>query len=200
MRQHLHVVVQSLPRGRHPQTRSARHRAASGHYRPRIRRGTGRSGQQVEQTIQSRRQILDPTRAELRKRAGRRVERSGLFVPIHRRRRHLRGNPERSDGKRLPAAVYRRRILPRFAVRTAVVRDRRDACELPHHARVVQTRDGDQTRRQHGGTRRRGPDGVGRHQLRHPPHRPQTEADRGDRYRPDASGSRRIALFARGSR
>ena len=91
-------------------------------------------------------------------------------------------------------------ILPRFAVRTAVVRDRRDACELPHHARVVQTRDGDQTRRQHGGTRRRGPDGVGRHQLRHPPHRPQTEADRGDRYRPDASGSRRIALFARGSR
>ena len=43
--------------------------------------------------------------------------------------------------QRLPAArIPAQRILPRFAVRTAVVRDRRDACELPHHARVVQTR------------------------------------------------------------
>lgn len=47
----------------------------------------------------------------------------------------------------MPAAVHRRGLLPRLAVGALVVRDRRDARQLSHHARIVQARHGDQTGR-----------------------------------------------------
>ena len=70
-----------------------------------------------------------------------------LLVPIHRRRRDLRRDSERSDGAGMPAAVHRRGLLPRLAVGALVVRDRRDARQLSYHARIVQARHGDQAGR-----------------------------------------------------
>ena len=70
----------------------------------------------------------------------------GYSYPIHWRRCNLCDHPERCAGSGLFAGLRRARLLSGIAGRTALVRDWRHACQLPHHSGFVRPQHGNCSR------------------------------------------------------